>query len=60
MRDKSQQKLNTCDIQGRFQPAILALSAGDKDMDRLGEAADPPLVPFSSALTRNRRPIKGV
>jgi len=36
------------------------LSAGDKDTDRLGEAADPPLGPFSSALTRNRRPITGV
>lgn len=50
----------TCDIHGRFQPAILALSAGDKDTDRLGEAANPLLGPFSSVLVRNRRPITGV
>lgn len=47
----------TCDIQGFFHPAMVLLSAGDKDNEQRGEPND-----FSSTPWRisQRRPITGV
>lgn len=46
----------TCDIHGLFQPATVALSAGERDTDLRGDE-----VPFISFLAgANLRPINGV